>query len=155
MSTNKCDFQCRYLHDWIPKEGPPTRTYTPISWYLLQEKIPPYNHRHLNLADFNHSRHFKLADFSHSMHYNLQIILTSLSRIKIIFFSFIIYYLYYCLYKNTTHDICHEIFTYDVWWKRKNSKPQTNSSTKYISNIDPVAQIGVYTVCLICTWYVF
>jgi len=42
------------------------------------------------------------------------------------------YYLYYYLYENTTHDICHHIFMFDG--RDKNINSQTNSSTKHILN---------------------
>ena len=51
---------------------------------------------------------------------------------KLQFLSLLAYYLYYYLYKNTTHDICHHIFMYDV--RDKNINSQTNSSIKYTSN---------------------
>ena len=52
--------------------------------------------------------------------------------LKLLFLSLLIYYLYYCLYKNTNHDICHHIFMYDG--RDKNTNSQTNSLTKYILN---------------------
>ena len=41
----------------------------------------------------------------------------------------LIYDLYYCLYKNTTHGICHHIFMYDG--RDKNINSQINSSIKH------------------------
>ena len=48
--------------------------------------------------------------------------------LKLLFLSL----LYYYLYKNTTHDMCHHIFMYNL--SDKNINLQTNSSIKYISN---------------------
>ena len=49
--------------------------------------------------------------------------------LKLLFLSLLIYYLYYCLYKNTTHDMCHHVFMYD-----EDTNSQTNGSIKYIPN---------------------
>ena len=38
----------------------------------------------------------------------------------------------YCLYKNTTHNMCHHVFMCER--KDKNTNSQINSSIKYISN---------------------
>ena len=53
---------------------------------------------------------------------------------KLLFLSLLIYCLYYYLYKNknTTHDMCHHGFMYEV--RDKNTNSQTNDSIKYISN---------------------
>ena len=40
---------------------------------------------------------------------------------KLLFLSLLIYYLYYYLYKNTTHDMCHHLFIYDGRDKNTNS----------------------------------
>ena len=54
----------------------------------------------------------------------------------------LIYDLYYCLYKNTTHGICHHIFIYDG--RDKNTSSQTKGSTKHILNTHGGAQYEIY-----------
>ena len=49
----------------------------------------------------------------------------------------------YCLYKNTTHDMCHHVFMCDR--RDKNINSQINGSIKYISNINRgVVQDKIY-----------
>ena len=33
---------------------------------------------------------------------------------KLLFLSLLIYYLFYYLYKNTNHDMCHHVFMYEL-----------------------------------------
>ena len=66
---------------------------------------------------------------------------------KLLFLSLLIYYLYYCSYKNTTHDICHHIFMYDERDNDSNlqtNNSKTNSSAKHILNTYGGAQNKIY-----------
>ena len=86
----------------------------------------------------------KVTSKSESKLYNYNKILKYTNvKFKLLFLWLLIHYLYYYLYKNTTHDICHHIFIYDE--RDKNTNSQTNSSTKYISNIyEGVMQNKIY-----------
>ena len=62
--------------------------------------------------------------------------------LKLLFLSLLINYLYYYLYKNATHGICHHIFIYNG--RDKNTNSQINCSIKHILNTYGGAQNKTY-----------